>query len=86
MPLRLYMDMDSLRPAVIRALRANGTDILTSAEAGHQLFGDEQQLEFATAEVRAIYTANLVDFTRLHAAWMRGGRHHHGVIVRINQH
>ncbi|MBA4179462.1 MAG: hypothetical protein C0506_02640 [Anaerolinea sp.] len=85
MPLRLYMDMDSLRPAVIRGLRANGTDVLTSAEAGHQRLSDERQLEFATAEGRAIYTANLVDFTRLHAAWMRAGRHHHGIIVRINQ-
>lgn len=85
MPLRVYMDMDSLDSNVVEALRAAGIDVLTTPEAGNERASDEDQLAFATAEGRVIYTANRADYSRLHAALMRAGGRHVGIIVRARQ-
>lgn len=85
MPLRLYMDKDSVSRAVIRALREAGVQALTTTEAGNDEISDEDQLQFATDEGRALYTANVRDFTRLHTSWLDSGRPHAGIIVRYHQ-
>lgn len=79
------MDQDSLWGPVVDGLRADGFDVLTSLEASNQRASDFRQLEFATQEGRVIYTANRADFARLHAQWMRQGKHHAGIIIRVRQ-
>ena len=53
---------------VIGHLRNLGYDVLTAHEAGkaNQRIPDEQVLEFAIAENRAVLTFNRKDFFRLH--------------------
>lgn len=66
---------------VVAGLRANGIDVLTTREAGRLGRPDDDQLAFATSQGRVVYTANVGDFRRLHAA----GVAHAGIIVRPNQ-
>lgn len=49
MTLGLYLDHDSSATALVRALRSEGVDVLTSREAGNERLPDEQQLAFASA-------------------------------------
>ncbi|MBK7726397.1 MAG: DUF5615 family PIN-like protein [Dehalococcoidia bacterium] len=79
------MDQDSLDALVIAGLRRAGADVLSSADAGRQRAPDHEQLVFATAQERAIHTANRPDFARLHAEWMATGQSHWGVIIRSRQ-
>lgn len=85
MPLRLYMDKDSVSDAVVTALRRQGIDVVTTSDAGNDRLPDTDQLEFATANGRAIYTANVRDFAPLHARWIESGKSHAGIIVRYHQ-
>ena len=45
---------------------------------------DGDQLAFAAAEGRAIYTFNARDFRRLHALWQATNREHAGIIISEN--
>lgn len=60
---------------VVEELRRLGHDVLTSLEAGraNQRIPDDQVLEFAVAEKRALLTLNRLDFFRLHQSTQ--GRH-----------
>ena len=42
---------------------------------------DEQQLEWAAFNGRAIYSFNRGDFYSLHTTWLREGRPHSGIIL-----
>jgi hypothetical protein len=70
---------------LVRGLRARSVDVLTVFEAGRLGLPDEDQLRFAASQGRAIYTANVNDFARIHARWVRTGRHHTGIILLFNQ-
>jgi len=85
MGLRLYMDQDSLNDAVVAGLRLAGLDVVTAPEAARERASDAEQLAFAAAEGRALYTANRSDFARLHKEWMAQGRLHSGIITRSHQ-
>jgi hypothetical protein len=45
---------------------------------------DADHLKRATAEGRAIVTANRRDFTRLHAEYLKDGVGHAGIVIVIN--
>ena len=66
--------------AVVRELRALGHDVLTSLEAGqaNRRIADEDVLDFATSEERALLTQNRRDFLRLHNS---GTANHSGIIL-----
>ena len=81
----LYLDEDSVRHALVRGLRSNGIDVVTTLELGRIGAEDEDQLRFAVSQGRTLYTANLGDFHRLHTEWLRAGRHHAGIIVLPEQ-
>ena len=78
---RLYADEQFPRP-VVELLRLLGHDILTVQEAGkaEQKIPDEQVLEFAINNQRAVLTLNRGDFKRLH----RSNPDHLGIIVCTN--
>ena len=68
-----------------RGLRARDVAVLTVFEADRLELTDEEQLTFAAAQHRALFTCNVGDFARLHRSWMAAGRHHSGVILLTNQ-
>ncbi|MBL9115289.1 MAG: DUF5615 family PIN-like protein [Verrucomicrobiaceae bacterium] len=53
---------------VVNELRLLGHDVMTSQEAGraNQMVPDEEVLNFATEQQRAVLTLNRLDFFRLH--------------------
>jgi hypothetical protein len=83
--IRLYIDEDSMQRALVRALRSAGFDVLTAAEAGRRGTSDAEQLAFATTEERVCYSANVGDFSALHARYLRAGRAHAGIILLPDQ-
>lgn len=42
---------------------------------------DDEQLEYATRQERAILTHNQKDFVRMHAEWWAEGREHWGIVI-----
>jgi hypothetical protein len=82
---RLYCDEDSMRHALVSALRKRGIDVLTALEAGTTEQTDEQQLTFATAQGRVIYSFNVGDFCHLHSQWLAARRSHAGIVLAQQQ-
>jgi hypothetical protein len=68
-------------PAVADALTADGWDVLAVA-ARPSLRGtsDEELLAYATADVRAMVTENIVDFAVIAGRWVAESRPHTGLI------
>jgi hypothetical protein len=64
---RLYTNENFPRPAA-EELRRLGHDVLTVQEAGYsgQAISDEQVLDFAAGQERAVVTLNRKHFLRLH--------------------
>jgi hypothetical protein len=79
------MDHDSLATAVVAALRSDGFDLLLTRDAGLERVADYVLLNFATEHGRAVFTANVADFGRLHGELLASGQHHAGIIVRAEQ-
>src|SRR5262245_24320633 len=77
---RLYCDRHIKKQLAID-LRAQGYDILTTEGGSLETATDEEQLEFAAREGRAILTFNIRDFAPLHRDWLAAQRSHAGVIV-----
>ena len=85
MTIRLYFDEDSMRHALVEALRKRGVDVLTPLEVGSTEQTDEQQLEYAATQGRAIYSFNVGDFCRIHAEWLRQHKSHTGIVLAHQQ-
>ena len=74
MAIKFYCD-EHVDLAIADALRRRGVDILTAQEAGLLGVADEQHLQFAVSQKRAIFTQD-TDFLRLHKL----GAVHTGII------
>ncbi|MHB8685043.1 MAG: DUF5615 family PIN-like protein [Dehalococcoidia bacterium] len=83
--LRLYLDEDAMSAALVRALSDAGVDVSTASREGARGREDAEQLALATSLQRTLYTFNVRDFARLHAMWLRQGRHHAGIILVNDQ-
>ncbi len=81
MQIRLYIDEDASRGALVQALRNADIDLVTTSEANNLSCNDTEQLIWATENDRVIYTFNGRDYCRLHTTYMEQGREHGGVIV-----
>ena len=81
MRIHLYFDEDSSRHSLVRELRARGANVITALEAAMAHRTDEEQLEWAAADSRALYSFNQGDFYSLHTAWLTAGRSHSGIIL-----
>jgi predicted nuclease of predicted toxin-antitoxin system len=77
---RLYLDRHIMGRLAID-LRGRGFDVLTTEEAGKDTASDEEQLAFASADRRAVFTFNIRDFAPLHEQWKLSARHHAGITV-----
>lgn len=78
--IKLYLDED-IPEAVAIALRLRGCDVLTAREAKRKGLSDLDQLKFASAEERTLFTHNIADFLRLHEEFTKKGYEHSGIIV-----
>jgi hypothetical protein len=83
--IRLYLDADSMQRAVIEGLRARGVDVMTALEAGGADWPDEEQLEFALSEGRALFSFNVSHFSRIHTDYFSRGKPHAGIILAPQQ-
>jgi len=62
--MRLHLD-EHVSPAIAIGLRRRGVDVTTTLEAGLRAASDEEQLRYATAQGRVVFTHD-ADFLRLH--------------------
>ncbi len=85
MTIRLYCDEDTVRHALVAALRQRGVDVCTALDAEMIQATDDEQLAYATGDARTLYTFNMKDFCRLHADWLAAGRCHAGIVVARQQ-
>ncbi len=81
----LYIDEDSMRNALVRALRARELDVLTALDVGLTGRADEEHLEYATEQGRVLYSFNIKDFYHLHSVYMKEGKTHSGIILAQQQ-
>lgn len=77
---RLCLDED-VHPDVAAAVRKHGFDAISVHELGRRGRSDPEQLAYAAADSRALFTFNTADFLRLHREWIEQGRAHAGIIV-----
>lgn len=77
---RLYLD-ENLDPTLARILSSRQFDVLTARDAEMLGRNDPEQLRFATRCKRCLVTQNAVDFVPLHAAFIRDGHEHSGVLL-----
>ncbi|HEY2767810.1 MAG TPA: DUF5615 family PIN-like protein [Solirubrobacteraceae bacterium] len=79
--MRLLLD-EMLSPQIARNLRERGHDVLAIAERAEWLSpGDDEVIELARAQRRAIVTNNLRDYRpRAAAAALPGGPSHYGMV------
>ena len=78
--IRLYLDEDVHR-GVAAALRVRRFDAIGAHEVGRWGLCDAEQLAYAAADQRALFTFNASDFLRLHREWLGTGWPHWGIIV-----
>ena len=79
--IRLYIDEDASRKSFVEALRQRKFDVLSTPEAKNRGLTDLEQLVWATANNRVIYTFNVGDYCRLHKIYSKAGKEHSGIIV-----
>lgn len=83
-PPRLYITVytdEDVYGVIAEQIRANGYDALSVFEAQTMGLDDEDQLEFAVSQGRAILTHNMGDFERLHKKYQSERRAHFGIVV-----
>jgi predicted nuclease of predicted toxin-antitoxin system len=78
--IRLYLDEDVFKD-VAPALRARGFDAISVHELDHYGRSDAEQLAYAAAEGRAIFTFNAPDYIALHRQYLAEGKSHAGIVV-----
>jgi hypothetical protein len=79
------MEEDSMRHALVNALRTRGMDVTTALEKGMLNRLDEEQLDYATQQGRVLFSFNRRDFYRLHAQYLQRGKSHAGIILANQQ-
>jgi len=81
MNLRLYIDEDAMDTDLVRALLLRGVDVITARDQGAEGYTDEQQLEIACAQGRALYSFNIRDYVPIHSRFLELGKSHAGIIL-----
>jgi hypothetical protein len=71
-------------PALAEALRADGIEASTAADAGLPGRSDADLLAAAVAEGYVVLTENVADFARLASEHLTTGGHHPGVLIALS--
>lgn len=64
-----------------KALRTRGYDVVHVREIGRRGFDDREQLEYAIANGRCLFTFNVGDFVDLHNVFVNQQFEHSGIVV-----
>ncbi|MFQ6054444.1 MAG: DUF5615 family PIN-like protein [Methanosarcinales archaeon] len=78
--IKIYTN-ENISSVVAKVLREWSYDAISAPEAGLLTSPDEEQMEFAVTQRRAIVTFDIKDYPRLHAEYISSGSHHCGIIV-----
>lgn len=78
--MKVYLDED-LSPKIAKLLRRQGIDAVSAHEVGSFQPDDRAQLEYATANGRAIVTRNADDFRALALETLEANASHAGIIL-----
>jgi hypothetical protein len=78
--IRLFLDED-VHESVAPALRRHGHDVLTVREAERGGLSDAEQLAYAVAESRTLFSFNAADYIALHLAYLAQGQEHAGIVI-----
>ena len=78
--IRLYIDED-VHESIAPALRQRGYDALNVREANRRGMSDVEQLAYAVAQGRTLFSFNASDYMALHIEYVTQGREHMGIIV-----
>ena len=81
----LYLDEDTIKSALVKALRNADLDVITVIDARMLGRSDEEQLILSTKHKRVIYSFNIGDFCKLHRDYMIQGKTHTGIILAPQQ-
>jgi predicted nuclease of predicted toxin-antitoxin system len=76
----VYLD-EHVDPLLATLLQQLGHDVLTTVQAGNRSQADEEQMIFAAATGRAIFTYDIADYRRIATDWTATSRKHFGVIT-----
>ena len=85
MSIRLYCDEDSMRHALVAALRSRGLDVTTALDDDMVDRTDGEHLEHATRQGRVLFSFNRGDFYHLHTEYLTQGKTHAGIILANQQ-
>lgn len=78
--MRLYLD-ENLSPRLAEVLRSRGLDAVSAHEVGKVQLSDRRQLEYATAQGRAVLTRDVGDFSGLAIGAVAANADHAGIIL-----
>ena len=76
----MYLN-ENLSDEIAQRLRMNDIDAVSSHETGMDAREDDEQLQFAVAQGRAIVSINKKDYRRLNARYKANGWEHEGIIL-----
>ena len=75
------MDEDAISHSLVATLRMRGVDVETALDSGLTGGSDEEQLRYATAQGRVLYSFNIKDFYQLHTIFLTQGQSHAGIVL-----
>jgi Domain of unknown function (DUF5615) len=79
--MRLYLDDDSVKRALIQMLRKAGHDVRLPADIGFSGKADAAHLLNSVRENRTLLSRNHDDFSLLHQLVIGSGGHHPGILM-----
>ncbi len=77
--------MKMLTPLLAKVIRDRGYDVLSTHDADMHKSDDYRQIDFATAQGRAILTHNIRDFNRVAKEYAKINKSHSGIILSSQQ-
>jgi hypothetical protein len=79
--IRIYMDEDVMRGALVRAVRAQGIEVVTASDVSMEGDPDSRHLHYAAEHGLALFSYNIRDYRLLHTAFLEQGLSHAGIIL-----
>jgi predicted nuclease of predicted toxin-antitoxin system len=82
--IEVYLDED-VDILVAELLRSYGYLAITARDAGQLQKSDEEQLQYAVSQGKALLTHNRLDFEQLAREYFMSGQNHYGIIFAVRR-
>ena len=82
MKIKLYLDED-IQLTIAKGLREKGYDVWATAEVGRKSSSDDDQLEYAISQKRAIVSYYKGHFAQCHYRYMSNQLEHYSITSQI---